>query len=81
MKAAIFGPEKEPDARKDEACGYQGKQCEDTAVVDIVRVKGTATWRIRANWGCGIAGSKVGVFLERGEGRCSFRRVGVGKGG
>lgn len=68
-KASVLGPEEEPDAAQDKAGGEKRKQREDTAVVDVVRVKAARTRWVLGGWRSGRAGTKIRVRLERGQNR------------
>lgn len=63
-KATILGPEEEPDAGQHKTGGEKCKQCEDAAVVDVVRVKTAGTRWGMLLWRSGRAGVNVRVYLE-----------------
>ena len=76
MEAAVFGPEEEPDCCKHEGCSDEGEQREDTFVVDVLGVEGSAAGLVFGVWGCGVTGQEEGMGFEGRErsGRAAMKK-------
>lgn len=68
-KAAIFGPEEEPDGGDDETGAEDAEEDEDDVVVDVGGVDGAAAGDVGRVLVC-VAGEEEGVHFERGDGVC-----------